>query len=480
MWQKIKHHIPIIIFLIFFFLFFGYKIIVYQTPFYDWDESLYVQSGIEMIKNKYYLFPMWQQEPWLDKPPIPSLVYGLFANYKFIAAEISTRLFALILSLINVLFMYIIYNKVFKNALTSTLSAVAYALSPLFLQRAQTVNADIFLLFSWSGYILFRNNFFISLLFLLIGTLSKSLLGFYPIIICAIYELYLFFTIKRNKKDLLNTLKKLVFQSTIALFWFISMYVIYKESFLKQHIIESHFRRVTSSIEFHFGQKTFYLDMIKQQFEIFSILIVLGIGIYIWKLIKEKQYKETLLYANYLLPWYIFLNLTKTKIFWYLYSALPQFGFFLAMIPASIKNTKYKNSVALLLIGIIIFYSFYISKIPFTTYSKQESYIRLALKAKTKCTSLIQYPDQKTRKSYQELDSMGLTITTTRWWGNHPSIVYYFGKKVYIIYSEKEFKTSLNTKLSSCVLIEDNDLVLVKNYIHKYSDGTFNLLIRSL
>ena len=61
-------------------------------------------------------------------------------------------------------------------------------------------------------------------------------------------------------------------QFFILSLWFIAMFVIFGKAFFWQHIIESHFRRVTSSIEFHFGQRTFYITLALEQMGCFFLL----------------------------------------------------------------------------------------------------------------------------------------------------------------------------------------------------------------
>ena len=51
-----KKHWPVIVFLSIFFVLIAGKLIFNPTPFFDWDESLYVQTGKEMIEQNKFLF----------------------------------------------------------------------------------------------------------------------------------------------------------------------------------------------------------------------------------------------------------------------------------------------------------------------------------------------------------------------------------------------------------------------------------------
>src|SRR3990172_4643251 len=118
-----KKHWPIIVFLSIYFVLIASKLISHPTPFFDWDESLYVQTGKEMIEQNKFLMPVWQGTYWLDKPPLVPLIYGLIAKLTFFTTpEISTRLFSLYISIIILSFVYIFYDRILKNRWLSTLT----------------------------------------------------------------------------------------------------------------------------------------------------------------------------------------------------------------------------------------------------------------------------------------------------------------------------------------------------------------------
>jgi 4-amino-4-deoxy-L-arabinose transferase-like glycosyltransferase len=429
-----------------------------------------------MIQNNYYFFPIWQGEAWLDKPPLIPLLYASVANaFYFITPEISTRIFTLFISIIILSFVYTLYNKLFKDQILATLAVATTAFSPIFLQRAQVINLDAFLLLGWLGYVLFFDRKFLSLFFLFIAVFSKSLIGFYPIIAIAAYYIYIYFLKKVNKKEFKKTFLKLLTHSIILIGWFISMFIMVGKNFWQQHIIESHFRRVTSSIEFHFGQRTFYLDLVKEQYDFILVFIALGIFAFVYWLWKNKFDASKIFYGLYLLPWFLFLNATKTKIFWYLYAAIPQFGFFAAAPGLIFKKNKWLYLIFSIVLALSIGYkAFAVDNFFGTYYSKQEPHYNLALYARDRCDSLNVLLNEQSRKSFDELENQGLLITTTKWWGSHPSMVYYFGKKINFLYSEKELMNSLSKSTeNSCFvseqsekdLIEDNsDISLLKSF----------------
>ncbi|HEX7543085.1 MAG TPA: hypothetical protein VF385_03315 [Patescibacteria group bacterium] len=458
-----KKHWPIIIFLSIFFVLVASKLISHPTPFYDWDESIYVQAGKEMINQKSFLTPIWQGTNWLDKPPLVPLIYGVITKFVFFSTpEITTRFFSLFISIVILSFIYVFYNRVFKNRWLATLTVAITAFTPLFMQKAQTVNLDIFVLLGWLGYILFFDNFLISFFFLFIAVMGKSLIGFYPVILVFVYYLYKFFKKEIKKKELEKIIKKILLQTFILSLWYVVMLIIFGKAFFWQHIVESHFRRVTSSIEFHFGQRTFYITLALEQMGYFFYFALIGGIISLINFLKNKISSGTFFTIFYLLPWFIFLNLTKTKIFWYLYPAIPQFAF-LAVVWIKYTNKKSLKIIFGLLLLATLFYQSIKQNVLATVYSKPESYYYLSLYAKNNCQSLDLLINKTSRESFTTLDKLGLLITTTKWWGDHPSMVYYFGKKINFYYDTENFNKNFQNK--GCFVIDKGDI----NYLNGLS-----------
>lgn len=467
-----KKHWPVILFLIFFFLVIAYKIVFQPTPFYDWDESLYVQTGKEMIEQKKILFPVWQGTYWLDKPPLIPLLYGAIVKLSFgLPPEITTRLFSLIVSIAVLFFVYKFFNRVLKNHFLSTLTVAITALTPLFLQRAQTVNLDIFILFGWLGYVLFFEKFFLSLFFLFIAVMGKSLIGFYPAALVFVYYLYTYIKGETKKNQFYKAAGQIIFQSSILLSWFIIMLLIFGKQFWLQHIVESHFRRVTASIEFHFGERIFYITEATQQMGYFFYLAVIGGIITLISFLRKKLSFKDFFVSFYLLPWFIFLNLTKTKIFWYFYPAIPQFGYLAVSWIKQINKKSLTIFFSLVIVALLVYQSFLKTNVLAVSYSKPEPYYYLALEAKQDCQSLNILINTTSRESFATLDKLGLLITTTKWWGDHPSMVYYFGKRINFYYDTKDFDKPFANP--GCFVVNRGDDKYLKGFedeVKKYGD----------
>ncbi len=456
----IKRHYPVFIFLTFYFLLFSTKLISNPAPFYDWDESIYAEVGREMI-TKGSLTPLWQYQTWLDKPPLVPLFYGLIMKLTpFIAAEISTRIVTLFIATVALGFVYMLYYRVIKETWLTTLVVVLTSFTSIILQRALVLNIDIFLLIGWLGYVLFYERFKLSLFFLTIAVLSKSLIGFYAPGIMTLFFLYLFFTKQIDKKGLIKQARHIAFQIFILLLWYLIMFAVYGKAFFIQHVYESHMKRVTASIETHFGRREYYITLLYEYFGTLSFLSVVGVCVIAGQWYKKQIKNKELLYALYLLPWFLFLNVTKTKIFWYSHPYIPQFAFLILYPLILVKKLPFRlYGILITVLSLTILWHYlYKEQIYTVQYATRESHHDLAEYAATRCNKLYMLMSPTERKKIVDLESMDLTITTTTWWGQHPSMVYYFGKKIDFIYRLDQFSALLQKNPSNeCLTLTDED-----------------------
>ncbi|MCX6731231.1 MAG: hypothetical protein NTZ55_05265 [Candidatus Roizmanbacteria bacterium] len=453
-----KKHIPFFIILFVFLSLQLFKVISDVRPFFDWDEGIYAQVGREMIRAKSYLVPLWQGKAWLDKPPLPPLVYGIVGMIP-VQPEISMRIVSVLLSGLVLGLLYTFTFRFSGSVLVSLASVIITSYLAPFLQRTQVLNVDVFLLIGWLGYVLFYRQLYVGMLFLLIGVLSKSLLGYFPVAMILLFETYEFFTHKKKrfKNEYFHFLQVLFFQLFVSSLWFIWMYIQYKDAFIQYHIVDSHFKRVTSSIEQHFGQRTFYIDIIVEQFKWFLIPVGASLLVLAYEFFIKKR-KEAF-FAVLFFPWFIFLNLTKTKIAWYIYPVLPQFAFLTVYLIRYIS----KDWIKIVVTCAVLFYFFKtvtpINSYLTTHYSQVEDHQLIAQDAKkVGCTDVAILVSSNTRTSYKTLKSMDLVIHTTTWWGDHPVMAYYADMPTQYYYTVEEFeKQILPESHSHCLITETAD-----------------------
>lgn len=450
-----RQHWLVVFVLCIYFAIIAYKLVMLPTPFFDWDESIYAQSGREMIEKRSFFVPLWQDQAWLDKPPLPSLTYGIAIALSPENAEVASRIVNLILAIIVLFFVYALYYKITTDKWTAIITIIVTAFVPSFLQRSQVLNVDVFLLLGWLGYVYFERSFRIGLLFLLIGTLSKSLLGYYPVVMFLCYEFFLLLRKKIKRDDFICRIKMRVAQISITLSWFVGMIAFYGTNFIHSHFYESHFKRVAASIESHFGARTFYIDLIIAEMGVFILLASVGVLLTLYEWWRSKQ-MDKVFFGFFFLPWFIFLNLTKTKIAWYIYPVVSQFSYLAAYPLSFFKNQKYiKIGFTLGIFFIIYNINFKHGNFIKTNYSSEDDAYHLAMYARGKCKTIDYLVNTDTRNANATLKSMNLTIASTEWWGDHPRVVYYFGGPVHFHYEEDFFTASLES--ADCVALSGSE-----------------------
>ena len=142
--NTLLNHFPFIIFLTGFFLLVVYLIVKEGALFMTGMSRSTPRLVGEMMRSKSFFVPLWQGRPWLDKPPIPSLFYGIVELLPF-APEITTRI-ATLFSAVLYWFSFIFWGlRVTKSKLISLLSIIITAFLPIYFQRSQALNVDVFL-----------------------------------------------------------------------------------------------------------------------------------------------------------------------------------------------------------------------------------------------------------------------------------------------------------------------------------------------
>jgi len=466
-----KKHWPLIIFLVFYFSIIVFKLISYPAPFYDWDEAIYAQVGREAITNK-SLFLTLQGSPWLEKPPLAPVLYGVISSLSM-SPEISTRLASLILSLIALILIYYFVLRICKNEQISFLTVVITATNTLFIQRAQIINTDVLLLIGWLGYFLFYEKYWISLFFLFVGFFSKSLLGIYPAGLMVMFHFYKYLRKEVSLKDFIYQSLKRLSQILILISWYFLMFFRYGNEFIQVHFIDHLFKRVTKSIESHFGARTYYFDLIIKEYGYGLFLNLLSIILLLKTYLKQKISSNKFLLSFCLFPWFIFLNLTKTKIEWYLYPTIPQFAFLLSYPISVIKNKLFSLIIVITLTILLIYKLIIIDGFFSKYYSTYNEIYKMSILASKECKSLKVTASKNERKDHDVLTQLNLLISTSEVNGNHPSIIYYFNKPVKYIYSIKQINNEIALiQQKSCITLYKEDLSLI-NINTLYNIGMF-------
>lgn len=464
---------------ILFFIFIGVAfllrlILTAHVPFYDWDESIYAQVAVEMAKHKTWI-TTFNGRLWLEKPPLPVFLYSLFVNFK--PAEFWLRLVSLTVGLIFLVLLYFLSKKIVDSLLKSQLKdrsavfrqliyflPVAISLSsPLLVDRLVTVNTDILLALGWIGFFLVAGNFFWEVVFLSVGVLSKSLIGFYPLFLAV-------FPLPKKVKSLLRLPLLIIIPSI----WYLFAYLKFGQIFIQEHFLDHLLKRVSSPIELHFGGKMFYFVWLYQDLFLLLILFISAYFFIAFDLFnKLKRDRVKILWQPYLknylillspLPFLLFLTLAKTKINWYLIPLVPLFAL---SVPYLIFKIKQKKLQVLLIFFVMVYFLFkfvpqtFLSK-SFTEIPEKTEMARCVEKLPGDQVDFLVDLDQ--RKIGNFLEASHLYIDSSFIYGGSSSFVYYSQKKVNYFYKVDQF---LVRKPADILVIAKNDyqtIEAVKKY----------------
>ncbi len=429
--------------LMLFFVFIGLivrNIHLSKVLFYDWDEGMYAQIAREVIKNK-SLFTTFNGHLWLDKPPLShALIAGSFLVFG--QTEFWSRFIFIIVAMTLLILTFLVAQKIarslkakpFDSIIASLLAVLTLAGSPTFLERTTLLNTDTLVAVSWMGYFLCWDSYWGKLFFLILGVWSKSILGFYPLVIEILYWIFI---LKKRPQNIFRTTLLFVLPSL----WYIAGILKYGQLFLYEHFTSQVFKRLTVPIELHFGGKYYYFQYLWEKLHIIILIILASYIYFAVTTLKERKKINWTLTLPLLapLPFLLLLTFMKTKIYWYVIIFLPFLTLSLTYLYLTLNNK-------ILCIGLVTIISvfFLINFLP-ETYFLKTNYqppekIALALcLAKQSPTTLGILVDEQERKNRNFLEAAHYDTTSSFYYGGSPSFVYYSQKKVHFYYDPSDF-----------------------------------------
>ncbi len=449
-----------IIFICYFFIIFGLLFLNYQlriVKFYDWDEAMYAQIAREMITNR-SIWTTFNHQLWFDKPPLTHILlainFVIFGENEFFA-----RSLMVILGIILLILLFKLAKKLFNNDHSALISVLILAATPIFIERSTILNSDLLVAISWLGYFLYFSKYWKKLFFLTLGVLSKSVLGFYPLLFDFIYHLINYQKIKINLKNII----KLLFFIIPPSFWYILGYLFFGMKFIEDHFFSQMLKRLYVPIELHFGNKFFYFFALWKNLNFINLFIILGYLLLLINLNKEiKKNLIKLIILLSTLPFLALLTIMKTKIDWYVIIFLPLICLIVGYLYQKINHQLIKKIIFL---TIFIFFLVNFAK---QTYLLKTNNYQLPEKTqlaiclnKKNINRLAFFVEEQERKNRQFLEAAHYQTTSSFYYGGSPSFVFYLNKPVEFFYSFDKLADIKNN--FSHLVIEKNDYRSIKN-----------------
>ncbi len=295
-----------------------------RDPLFDWDESIYAQLGVEILKSHHWLTPTWNGQIWLEKPPgiawLTALSLSLFGHNEFAA-----RFFMPLLAGSSLYLTYLI-GRSLKDRTLGILAMLLLANMNLFLSRARVLNTDIALLFTilFTVYLVMsKRRPWLVALAIALSFFFKGFAGSLSFIIV------LPLLIKKSKKYLLQVIG---YWLLFILPWHLYQLIVNGSNFITPYFKEQVLRRATVPIEFHLESRWYYFHYLYQNLDITWIfLLVLGLLFLVFKLRSSVAHRWSLIT---LIWWFFFplalFSLAKTRLYWYILPIYPAIALIIA------------------------------------------------------------------------------------------------------------------------------------------------------
>lgn len=426
-----------------------------HVPLQDWDESIYARVAYESAKDKHWSMT-YNNQLWLEKPPL--FVYLLSGVMMlFGQSEFWLRSISIVFGMAVLICLYLLSQKIaralFKKdtpylQLVSLLPVLVVLSTQLFVERTTYVDYDMPLALGWLLFFL-ADSFGVQLVGLLIGVLSKSLLGFFPFVFDILY-------FRKMNRPVWQWIALLL----IPLIWHFISLTVYGETFIQMHIVDHLLKRVSDPIELHFGGRTFYVKELISQFSI--LLVVIGGGYlalainFVRKFLKKKAFPdhETIILLSPL-AYLAFLTISKTKIPWYIMPTLPLLSLSVVYLFYAIKNKWFRIALSVVVVAFFGYkFSSYTILFKPDTSIKDKDKVAMCIQ-KLPQSSVAMLVDEDERKIKNVFDAAHLGISSSFIYGGSPALVYYSRKKVDFYYDVKEFTKKAPTY--KVVIVKKND-----------------------
>lgn len=439
-------------------------------PLYDWDESIYAQVAYEMSQNNSLLLS-YNGNPWLEKPP---LYFGLLALIFEFGGRNEVLLrginigFAILLTVLLYFLTRKILTSLYKKELKtvpalaemllSTLPAFLLFASPAFVSRTVTINTDVILATGWIGFFLFSGRWVPQVVFLLLGVLSKSLFGFYPLVIYGLIHL---------PKLSRRTLGYIAGLATAGMAWYLIMLELYGAQFVQVHFVDHLFRRFSDPIELKFGGRLYYAIGLWNDYGPVLLVIFASYGLLLIAFLRDlKKHTKNIVTSTrwetycVLFSPLLFLGLltiSKTKIIWYLIPLYPLLALAPAVALASLL--RYQKTVV---IGISVIMTVGLTVVIFrntllyTAFPDNTTRVQLAECMATVPGDTVAFlVDEQERKNMNVMKAADINISTSFDYGGTPRFIYYSKKNVKFFYDLETFEETADRYPLAVITAED-------------------------
>ncbi len=311
-----------------------------------WDEAIYAKIAKNMVESGEYVVQKWHTvDPWLEKPPLYMWLASWFMKllgYTSLAARLPSAIFGLA----TIVLVYFFGSKKFGR-FVGFVSSLALLTTVHFLYYSRASMLDVtttfFITSSLISYYFAKEKNRTSL-FVLSGALFglavmiKGVVGFLPLPIIGLYEIYLLAILKQklSRRLFFNLSALFISGAVVFLPWHLAMYKRFGFVFLQKYIGYHVLERAMVAIEDKGRPFWWYFIVMKVSMRIWFVVLIPAFFYAIFKSVrKNKDVAFLTIWFSFIL---LFFSLARSKLVWYIIPVYPVASIICALF---IKDSLY-------------------------------------------------------------------------------------------------------------------------------------------
>ena len=321
----------------------------------NFDGAYYAIKAREIFSSDSLWVATWMGTTrFFDNPPLPfwltGVVYKVFGVSGY-AAVFSSAIFGVLIVYLT----YSLCNYLYKDNWTSFLAAFVLLFPGLFLDSSRRAMLDITLAFfvTASMYCLIKgleNRKFYLLYGLMAGcaVLTKSVLGFFPILIGIVFMFW-----DGGLKNFLDLrfLVGLVLSIIVGCSWYLVNWLIFGDTFIYGHFKTPHMQLIPSQI-FSLHLLGYIKDMMRNYWPWFPVTVV-GVFLFAKSSFKEKDSRSMFLFLWVSIP-FVIMSTSSNQTLRYLFMIFPALGIITAHTLAGWLKDSQKEKALPWMIGTVM------------------------------------------------------------------------------------------------------------------------------
>ncbi len=324
----------------------------------NFDGAYYAIKAREIFSSESLWVVTWDGTTrFFDNPPLPFWLTGLV--YKILGVSGYAAVFSS--AVFGVLIVYLTYslcNYLYKDNWTSFLAAFVLLFPGLFMDASRRAMLDITLAFfvTASMFCLIKgleNRKFYLLYGLMTGcaVLTKSVLGFFPIVVGVVFMFW-----HQNFKKIFDPgfVIGVLLALLVGCSWYLVNWLMFGDLFLHGHFKTSHMKLfpydfLSNNPLYIFG---YIKDMLRNYWPWLPVTAA-GVFLFAKKSFKEKDFRSIFFFLWVFIP-FVIMSTSRNQTLRYLFMIFPAFAIITAHTLASWLNDAQKEKALPWMIGIIM------------------------------------------------------------------------------------------------------------------------------